>query len=195
MAKKDEIKEPLSTYEKPVSFDEVWKLFKETEKQFKETDARLDKRFKETDKKIRELSNLFTTQWGRLVESLVEGELIKLLVDRGLNVESVLQRRKGSKNGVSYEFDLIAENTDEIVIVEVKTTLRPDDVKHFLKKLHQAKTFMPVYKNMKIYGAVAFLTAVSGSEQMAEKQGLFVIRATGNSSKIINAKDFKPKTF
>ena len=195
MSENDKLNEPLSSYDRPTSFEDVWKLFLETEKQFKETDERLDKMFNKTDKKIRELSNLFTTQWGRLVESLVEGELINLLVERGLKVESVVQRRKGSRNGVNYEFDLIAENTDEIVIVEVKTTLRPDDVKHFLEKLKKAKIFMPVYKNMKIYGAVAYLTAVAGSEQMAEKAGLFVIKATGNSSKIINASDFKPKIF
>ena len=193
--KKNKLNEPLTPYEKPASFDEVWKLLKETdrvlEKRFKET----DKQFKETDKKIKELANLFTTQWGKLVESLVEGELIRLLVDRGINVESVLQRRRGIRDGINYEFDLIAVNTGEIVIVEVKTTLRPDDVKDFLKKLNRAKVFMPEYKNMKIYGAVAFLTAIAGSEKMAEKNGLFVIKATGNSSRIINEDDFVPKVF
>jgi hypothetical protein len=48
---------------------------------------------------------------------------------------------------------------------------------------------------MKIYGAVAFLTANAGSDVMAEKQGLFVIRAAGGSSKIINKEDFVPVVF
>jgi len=186
--KKNKVNEPLESYEKPSSFEEVWKLFEKTDKE-------LSKRFKETDKKIKELANLFTTQWGKLIESLVEGELIKLLTERGINVESVLQRRRGTRNGENYEFDLIAVNTDEIVIVEVKTTLRPDDVKDFVEKLRKAKVFMPEYKNMKIYGAVAFLTAIAGSEVMAEKQGLFVIRAAGGSSKIINREDFVPVIF
>jgi len=30
---------------------------------------------------------------------------------------------------------------------------------------------------------------------MAEKQGFFVIRATGSSSSIINEEDFRPKPF
>ena len=186
--KKSKVNEPLESYDRPSSFEEVWKLFEKTDKE-------LSKRFKETDKKIKELANLFTTQWGKLIESLVEGELIKLLSGRGIKVESVVQRRKGSRNGISYEFDLIAVNTTEIVIVEVKTTLRPDDVKEFIEKLKQAKVFMPEYKNMKIYGAVAFLTANAGSDVMAEKQGLFVIRAAGGSSKIINKEDFVPAAF
>ncbi len=186
--KKNKVNEPLTSYKKPSSFDEVWKLFEKTDKE-------LSRRFKETDKKIKELANLFTTQWGKLVESLVEGELIRLLSDRGIKVESVLQRRRGARNGINYEFDLIAVNTEQIVIVEVKTTLRPDDVKDFIKKLKMAKVFMPEYKQMKIYGAVAFLTANAGSEQMAGKQGLFVIRATGGSSRIINSDDFEPAVF
>ena len=35
----------------------------------------------------------------------------------------------------------------------------------------------------------------SNGEEIAEKQILFVIRATGSSSSIINKKDFKPKIF
>ena len=37
---------------------------------------------KETDRKIKKLNDLFTGQWGKLMESLVEGDLIKLLKER-----------------------------------------------------------------------------------------------------------------
>jgi hypothetical protein len=54
---------------------------------------------------------------------------------------------------------------------------------------------MPEYHDKIIYGAVAFITAEGASDRMAEKQGFFVIRASGNSSFIINQDDFKPKAF
>lgn len=44
-------------------------------------------------------------------------------------------------------------------------------------------------------GAVAYLRADSGSEIFAENERLFVIRATGNSSSIINQEGFIPKIF
>jgi len=118
------VNEPIATYSQPTNLDEVWKLFKETDKQFKET----DKQFKETDKKIKALSELFTSQWGKLIESLVEGDLIKLLNLRGIPVHETYERVHGCYLGTNYEFDIIAENGDEIVVVEVKTTLRPKDV-------------------------------------------------------------------
>jgi len=151
--------------------------------------------FKETDRKIRELDRLFTSQWGKLVESLVEGDLIKLLKEREIQVESIVPRRKGNKNGQNYEFDLIAINGNEMVIVEVKTTLRPDDIDEFNKKLWNAKTFMPEYDNKIIYGAVAFITADGSSDRMAQNKGFFVIKATGSSSSIVNEPGFKPKPF
>jgi hypothetical protein len=202
MENDNQVNEPVSGYGQPTDFQQVWQLFIETDKKFQETDRILtekfqetDKQFKETDKKINKLSELFTSQWGKLIESLVEGDLVKLLKTRGITVESVNQRRKGSKEGVNFEYDLIAINTDEIVIVEVKTTLRPQDVEDFHKKLWKAKTFMPEYKHMRIYGAVAYITVHGSSDSMAENLGFFTIRATGSSSSIVNDENFKPKAF
>ncbi|MCK9271592.1 MAG: hypothetical protein M0P50_14250, partial [Bacteroidales bacterium] len=76
----DNVNEPLATYNQPLNFDKVWLMFQET-----------DKQFKETDKKIKELSALFTSQWGKLVESLVEGDLVNILKQWGIQVESTLQ--------------------------------------------------------------------------------------------------------
>ena len=183
--------EPMVPYNQPLDFQQVWRMFQETDKKFQET----DKQFKETDRKIRELDRLFTSQWGKLVESLVEGDLIKLLKEREIQVESIIPRRRGNKAGHNYEFDLIAINGNEMVIVEVKTTLRPQDVDDFHEKLWKAKTFMPEYKDWIIYGAVAFITADSSSDRMAQNMGFFVIKATGSSSSIVNEPGFKPKAF
>ncbi|MEI6434910.1 MAG: hypothetical protein WCP32_08710 [Bacteroidota bacterium] len=213
MENENTAEEPVVPYNKPLDFEQVWKMFQETDRiltekfqetdrilteKFQETDRQFketDKQFKETDRKIRELDRLFTTQWGKLVESLVEGDLIKLLKEREIEVESIIPRRRGNKEGQNYEFDLIAINGVVMVIVEVKTTLRPQDIDDFHEKLWKAKSFMPEYKDLIIYGAVAFITADGSSDRMAQNQGLFVIKATGNSSSIVNEPGFKPKAF
>ena len=187
---------PLS--EGPLTFEKVWLMFQETDKRFKETAERFketDEKFKETDKKLNKLEQLFTSQWGKLVESLVEGDIITLLNQRGIYVTDTLKRRSGRRDGLDYEFDIIAINGSEIVIVEVKTTLRPEDVRNFLKKLQHAKEWMPEYKDKTVYGAVAFISEDAGTATMAEKKGLFVIRATGDSASIINMDNFIPKAW
>jgi hypothetical protein len=195
MKDKNQVKDPATPYERPLDFGQVWFLFQETDRRFQETEKLLTQKFQETDKKIKELAALFTTQWGKLIETLVEGDLIKLLNKRGIQVERTIERVKGNYQGQNYEYDIIAVNGDEIVIVEVKTTLRPQDVTEFHEKLWKAKTYLHEYKDRVIYGSVAFLSCEGASDRMAEKLGLFVIKATGSSSSIVNKEDFKPKAF
>jgi len=175
---------------------------KETDAKFKESREELDSRFKETDakfqetnKKVKEAFDLFTSQWGRLMESLVEGDIIRIFNERGIKVQDTSTRRKGSYQGENYEFDIIAHNGKETVIIEVKTTLRVSDVKSFIKKLQKARTFLRMDDDEVIYGAIAYLQADAGSEIFAQKEKLFVIRATGDSAAIINQPDFVAEKF
>ena len=176
--------------------DELRKSQQETGKQIKET----DKRFKETSKQIRQLSveldkvnGNFDNKWGNFVESLVEGDLVKLLQDRKIDVIGVAKEHKRTIDGKDYEIDIIAINGKEIVVTEVKTTLGKKDVDDFIKKLKVFKDYFKEYKNRKIYGCVAYLRENQGSAGYSQKQGLLVIRATGSSASIVNKKSFRPK--
>ncbi|MCX6153641.1 MAG: hypothetical protein NT007_05740, partial [Candidatus Kapabacteria bacterium] len=115
--------------------------FKETDRQMKETDRQM----KKSDKKLNKLEDLFTSQWGRLMESLVRGDLVPILNNRGIPVNVTTQRTELYYNKRKYEFDIIAENGNEIVVVEVKTTLRPRDIKEFLDELKIFKQILPKY--------------------------------------------------
>ena len=211
-----------TTYEDVLNlFREVAESQKETERKFQDTDRKFqetDRKFQDTErllkehtleterllreqsaagqKKLDQLEDLFTGPWGRLMESLVEGDLVNLLKARGLAITDTSSRIKGQHaEGGHYEFDIIAHNGDEIVVVEVKTTLRPKDVKKFLGKLDQLKKWMPRYAQNRIYGAMAWLTADASVEAMVIKRGLFSIRATGDSASIQNDPAFTPRAW
>ena len=129
------------------------------------------------------------------MESLIEGKLVEMLKARGIEVRQTSQRVEVSyttKEGDIYrrEFDILAENGTEVVVVEVRTKLTPDKVKYFLRSLKDFKKYFPDYKSKNIYGAVAYLRSEAEAHLFSQKQGLFVIRATGNSASIINTKDF-----
>ncbi len=155
----------------------------------------LSEKFKETDITLKQQKYLFISEWGNLVESLFDGDIVTLLNQRGINVIDIIEGRKGRRDGINFEFDIITINNTEMVIVEVKTTLTPEDIRLFLKKLAQAKDWMPEYADKIVYGAVAFISEDTGSSAMAEKNGLFVIKATGDSASIVNADNFVPKSW
>ena len=157
--------------------------------------AELAKTLKDSRRRINKLDELFTSQWGKLVEALVDGQMVQILNERGIEVGQTNQRSVGYYQGKKQEIDILAINGDEIVAIEVKTTLRPEDIKVFEDKLKVLKLWMRRYAGEKIYGAVAYIRADGGSAELAAKRGLFVIRAVGSSAYLTNDEDFKPRTF
>ena len=189
-----ESQKELSESQKELS--ESQKELSESQKTTEESLQKTQKEIRESQKTTKNLESLFSGQWGKLMESLIEGDLIKLLRNRNILVNQVTTRRRGETNGKQWEIDLIAINGDEIVVVEVKTTLKVQDVKNFQDKiLVPIKTLIPEYSNFKIYGAIAYLRADQKANLYAQKQGLFVIRATGSSASITNEKGFKPAIY
>ena len=120
----------------PATPEEIWAILREVSKeqrklskQQKQTDRQMKQTDRRIDKRMKKLEGLFTGQWGKLMESLVEGDLVPLLQARGISVQSTHTRMRGRRNGEHYEFDILAGNGEEMVVVEVKTTLKVDDVK------------------------------------------------------------------
>ena len=170
-----------------VETDKLRASQKETNEQIKETDEQM----KKTDIRIDKIIGDFGNRWGKLGENLIKGSLVQRLNDRGIKVERVITN---AKNGSS-EFDIIAINGTETVVVEVKATLDPSDVQKFTKSIKQFKTLWPEFKDKTIYGAMAFLIRANRqADGLAQKQGFFVISATGDVI-IQNKKDFQPKVF
>ena len=190
--------------------DEIWNIIRETQKNIKElylsqkeTDQsikELSASQKETDQQIQKIGGRFNERWGALVESLVEGKLVNLFQSRGIGITqshtcSTAQWKRSEDDIQEREFDIIVANGSEVVAVEVKTVLTLKDVSDFLETLRDFKNYFPRYKSETVYGAMAYLTSENKAHVLAEKEGLFIIRATGDSASIVNKRDFKPKVF
>ena len=80
-------------------------------------------------------------------------------------------------------------------MIEVKTTLKVRQVDHFVRRMQEFTDLMPRYRGSTVYAAVAYLKADEASDSYAERQGLYVIRATGSSASITNPQDFRPHAF
>ena len=140
----------------------------------------------------REVANL-TTRWGRFVENLVEPAVVSLFRQRGIEVHYTSNRVKSSQPGLAMEIDILAENQDELVLVEVKSRLAQDDVDAFIAKLRRFKqAFPPRYQNYRVYGAVAGIEILQGVDAYAYRRGLFVIKQAGESVVIANDAQFQP---
>ncbi|MFZ4766792.1 MAG: hypothetical protein ACOYMN_17715, partial [Roseimicrobium sp.] len=133
--------------------------FREEHRMIHESQRKTDEQMRKTDDEIRRLTNLFTSQWGKLVEALVEPGSVQLFRDRGLAVMRSSRRLESrDAKGEPIEIDVLLEDGDTVVAIEVKTTCRPTDVEWHLDKLSRFKEAFPRLADCKVQGAVASLT-------------------------------------
>ena len=195
-----------ATPRQPATPDEVWAILREVSASQRETDRRMqetdrqmqetDRRMQETDHQLRRLEDLFIGQWGKLMEALVDGDLVELLSQRGIEADHTVCSLKSRNGAPRWEIDIIAANGNEVVAVGVKTTLKVWQVANFIETLKVFPEKGPsVYRGKRTYGAVAYLKADEAADVYAERQGLYLIRATGSSASITNQEDFKPRRF
>mgnify|MGYP000458341818 CR=1 FL=1 len=212
---KNVAQEPQVPYgSEALSFEKVWLMFQETDRfltdkfaetdrQFKESDRFLtekfvetDKQFKETDRRLKNLNELFTSHWGKLMEALITPSCLKLFKDRGIDIKRTYSNVEIESEELSGEFDIVLANGTQVVIVEVKTTFRAVFVDEFLEKMQRIREFLPEHANKTIYGAIAAIKYDENSDRYAYRKGLFVIKNSGEGLlKIANSKKFEPVEF
>jgi hypothetical protein len=171
----------------------IYKGFKDTDIKFRET----DRKFRETDKEIKNLGRevgKITDNLGRFAENMVAPAIVKLFNKRGIPITDYAQRVRSPKRRI--EYDIVAHNSDYVVVTSVKMTLRAEDVKFFLnERLPIFKEVFPRYKDMKVIGVVAGANIVGESDIYAMKRGLYVMAQSGESVTVLNDEEFEPKIF
>ena len=184
-----------------ITLEEVWKLFRETDQKFRDT----DQKFRDTDRKLDELKAIvartsrnvddLTGKWGKFVEGMVAPACKTLFADRNIPVHKVLQRVQAEYDGRSMEIDILVVNEGYVVLVEVKSTLKVDDVREQLERLGQFREFFPEYADKQVLGAVAGIVIEEQADRFAYREGLFVIGQAGDTVRILNDKKFQPKAW
>ncbi len=181
-------------------FNKVWRMFEET-------DRRLEKNFQETDRRFRQTDANFDKyfgklkemdrNWGKLVEALIKPSVGRQFRKWGIPVSGSGQREEVHKGGETMEIDILLKNTDALIAVEVKTTLRVENVdEHIEKRLKPFKRFFPEYRDRKVYGAVAYIHLEENADRYAYKKGLFVLTfTTGDTVAIQNDERFVPRVW
>ena len=179
---------------------ETERIIKENAVSNKEGFAELRAIQKKTELVIEKVGSRFDQRWGDLVEALVRGKLVKIFKEQNIDIkrtytEATAEWEQPNGEVKKREFDIIVANGTEAVVVEVKSTLESRDVHYFLENLKDFKKYFPKYETETIYGAMAYLNVEKKADELAEEKGLFIIRATGDSARLVNQANFKPKAF
>jgi hypothetical protein len=160
--------------------------------------AEADRTMEELKKLVRattEAVNNLTTPLCLFIEEMVEPAVVQLFQGRGIDVTQTMSRLKSKRPGAAMEIDILAVNGSELVAVECKSRLSKDDVDDFLDRLQRFKLAFPQFRDFQVYGAVAGIEIDQGIDSYAYRRGLFVMKQSGETVKIINDVQFQPVGF
>ena len=191
--------------------EKLKEMFQETDKRFRETDEKLKEKFQETDRKIQEtdkqlkeflkglkkLEDTFITKWGRFMEVLVNSGATSALRAVGLSVDHSAKnftQEVPDAMGRGMEIDVLCWGEDIVVPIEVKTTLKVEDVDEHIERLSRFFECFPTFRGKKLYGGVAGLEFAGEADRYAYKKGLYVLTLKGDRVvEVVNDGKFRPK--
>ena len=162
----------------------------------KEFRERMDKISADTNRAIKDMKEMFTCQWGGLVEALSKPAALALFKKQGIEIDRVFEDvRKIKKDGQDVmEIDVALCDTSIAVIVEVKSHCDSRDINHFLGQMEHCKEWYPDFSDKELRVAVAAIDYAPGAEEYAQRRGLYVLKLTGEETFTMTAPK-KPKTF
>lgn len=184
-----------------LTYERVLELFAENNRQTNDLisnniakiSKELDKRFSQTNKQIADLGDTL----GRFAEEQVRADLIKKFDNWGIPVHSMANHfvQRDKNNDFAYEVDILIYNSKYVVAIEVKNTLRSDHVDQHLERMKKMQELpLPDTKGKTLLAGVAGMIVGDGVDKYAESKGLFVLKPSGDTIKIVNnRKTFKPK--
>ena len=157
-----------------------------TDEQITRTEALMrltDEQMKRTDEKLEcigiHLGNVTRNQ-GDVAEDFFYQSLVKDNHLGGIRFDDITKNMQKHRGDIQEEYDLFMTNGDAIAVVEVKYKAHENDIDKLDRKMDNFKKLFPIYKNYKLYGALASFHINDDAKKEALKRGYFVLQRSGN---------------
>ena len=157
------------------------------------TDEQLDRTIKKLDDIGRQLGELGLVQ-GEVAEDLFYRNVKSIFTKRKMTFRNV--RRNLKKKGMA-EYDIVAVDGEQVLVIEVKNRLDKRMVDRFVEqKLPKFMEAFPEYRSYRVIGGMGALVVKDDVGRYAEKSGLYVLTQTDEGgAAILNREGFKAREF
>ena len=162
---------PETQTDNPPTFESVWALVKEVAEIQKETALQLketDRQLKEDTQRLKEELNIkigsLTNLFGDLTEAMVAPKICDKFNELGFNFlrANPNPRFNDRVNDISFEVDILLENSDKAMLIEVKTKLTDDRIDKHIQRLEEMRKYADLHGDKRIFlGAVAGIVSLS----------------------------------
>ena len=159
---------------------------KETEKAHGElvnAHKETEKAHKRTEEALGRLSN----RLGDIAEYTLLPDLPEKFKPFDFTFQVINRHRKiaDAEHGIHAEIDAFLENGNQAMAVEVKTTLRHEDVDNHVGRMEKIRRYADLHKDKRqFFGAIAATIIDEDTKRYALKQGFYLIEPSGEDVKI-----------
>lgn len=161
-------------------------ILKQTDSILKETEAIVKENAisqKETDRKLDKVAKMLGgigANQGDVAEDFFYNSLIKDNHLGEISFDDVTKNMEKHRGSIQEEYDIFLTNGDAIAIFEVKYKAHQDDVVKLVRKFNNFKKLFPIYKDYKLYGAMASFHFNQEIKDELLKQGFFIVERCGD---------------
>ena len=169
----------VSQKETDIQIKELSVSQKETDTQIKE----LSVSQKETDRKLQRVSEMLggiSANQGDVAEDFFYNSLIKDNHLGSLKFDDITKNMEKHRGQIQEEYDIFLTNGESIAIIEVKYKAHIDDIIKLDRKFDNFKKLFPIYKDYKLYGAMASFHFNKDTKDELLKQGYFIVERSGD---------------
>jgi len=172
--------------------DQVWRPLGELIEAQKETERRFEETQQQNEKLKYQLAK-FADPLGEFLEWQVRPAILKMFRQRGIDGYESSAGSWVQRSGEAIEIDLLVVNSDEAVLVEVKSKLSQADIDEHLERLEKFKRLMPRYGDVRAMGAIAGMVVPKDVARYGYRRGLFILAQSGDTVIILNDDNFRPR--
>jgi hypothetical protein len=165
-------------------FEKFQKRMDEIQKAHEEGMRAIREAHKETEKALGRLSN----KMGDMAEYTLLPNLPEKFKKFGFTFQVINRNRKiaDEEHDIHAEIDAFLENGNQAMAVEVKTTLRHDDVDDHIKRMEKIRQYANLHNDQRqFFGAIAATVIDEDTKRYALKQGFYVIEPSGEDVEIL----------
>ena len=182
-----------------LTYEKVWAMFQETDRKMQEN-AESWKKTERFLKKIGKQMGDLHRRFGEMAEHLVAPSIHKRFNELGYHFDAAAPGgyiiRDLSSDKILSQVDILLINSDYIIAVEVKATVRLQDVEHHIKRLEILKEHWSKFNDTRIIrGAIA--GAIFGEEEKKAviEAGFYALVQSGDTMKMEIPEGFVPREF
>jgi prefoldin subunit 5 len=151
---------------------------KKTDEQMNRTDKRIDKMARKIDH-VGDIVDGVSKSQGAVTEEFFYNSLAEDNHLGTIHFDGIAPNMSMRLGRLGEEYNIVMTNGDAIGIVEVKYKAHEKDLKKLERKMRNFKKLFPVYKDYKLYGAIASFHFYPEAKEAALNQGFFVLQRSG----------------